>query len=62
MPGSGWAVGLCRRDDELAAAANAHSGNAVLPAFDEPAQGNSMDSLRFHELSNSSPVSYSTPT
>jgi hypothetical protein len=38
MPGASTAIGLFGRDGELAAAADFHSGNAVLPARYQPTQ------------------------
>ena len=38
MPGAGRPVGLLRRDDELAATADLHARNAVLPTLDETLQ------------------------
>ena len=38
VPATGWTVGLLRRDGQLAAAADLHAGDAVLPALDQAAQ------------------------
>ena len=47
---------------ELAASADLHARDAVLPALDEPASGNWIDAPRSQLASNCSPVSKSTPT
>ena len=62
VPAACGPVGLLRWDDELAPAADLHPGDAVLPALDQTAQRELDRLVAAQELSNSSPVSYSTPT
>ena len=62
VPAARGAVGLLGWNDQLPRPPTFMPGMPSCQPWISPRSGNSIDSPRFQELSNSSPVSYSTPT